>query len=97
MIFLLTAMKISYVLDLKLEVIPNPTDVNTEEIKTKRNKRVEDELLCRGHILKALSICLYDLFIFVSSPNEIWETVESKYNTEKQGTNKFLIMKYFEY
>ncbi|PKI50647.1 hypothetical protein CRG98_028959 [Punica granatum] len=31
------------------------------------------------------------------SPMEIWKALEEKYNTERQGTNKFLMMKYFEF
>ncbi|KAG8657243.1 hypothetical protein MANES_03G053732v8 [Manihot esculenta] len=40
---------------------------------------------------------LYDLFTSESSPKEIWKALEYKYNTEKQGVDKFLIMKYFEF
>ena len=58
-------------LDPKLEAILDPTDADTKEIKEKQNRRVEDELLCRGQILNTLSNHLYDLFVFVSSPKEI--------------------------
>ncbi|KAJ9129757.1 hypothetical protein P3X46_035251, partial [Hevea brasiliensis] len=40
---------------------------------------------------------LYDLFTSVKSPMEIWKSLEFKYNSEKQGVDKFLIMKYFEF
>ncbi|PKI51909.1 hypothetical protein CRG98_027742 [Punica granatum] len=33
----------------------------------------------------------------MQSPMEIWKALEEKYNTEWQGTDKFLMMKYFEF
>uniref|UniRef100_A0A2N9HCN4 CCHC-type domain-containing protein n=1 Tax=Fagus sylvatica TaxID=28930 RepID=A0A2N9HCN4_FAGSY len=67
--FLLTALKIFYVLDPNLQPIPDPTPQDTEQLKQQRIKREEDEL-------KAL---------------------ETKYKTEKQGTDKFIIQKYFDF
>uniref|UniRef100_A0A2N9HK96 CCHC-type domain-containing protein n=1 Tax=Fagus sylvatica TaxID=28930 RepID=A0A2N9HK96_FAGSY len=81
--FLLTALKIFYVLDPNLQPIPNPTPEDTEQLKEQRIKREEDELVCRGHILNTLSDRLYDLFTTMSSPKEIWKALETKYKTEK--------------
>jgi hypothetical protein len=61
MTFLLTALKVHYVLDPDLTPIPEPTENDSEEVKKERMKRKEDELLCRGHILNTLSDLLYDL------------------------------------
>ena len=33
----------------------------------------------------------------MKSPKEIWNTFEAKYKTEKVGTDKFIIQKYFDY
>ena len=33
----------------------------------------------------------------ITSPTENWKALETKYNTERQGTNKFLTMKYLEF
>ena len=33
----------------------------------------------------------------MSSPNEIWKALETMYKTEKQGTDKFIIHKYFDF
>ena len=33
----------------------------------------------------------------MSSPKEIWKALETKYKTEKQDTNKFIIQKYFDF
>ena len=54
-------------------------------------------MLCHGYILNTLSSRLYDLDASLSSPKEIWDALEAKYNTKKQGTDKFLIMQYFDF
>jgi hypothetical protein len=95
--FLLTALKIFYVLDPNLQPIPDPTPEDTEQLKQQRIKRGEDELVCRGHILNTLSDWLYDLYTTMTSPKEIWKALEIKYKTEKQGTDKFIIQKYFNF
>ncbi|PON67616.1 hypothetical protein TorRG33x02_264050 [Trema orientale] len=86
--FLLTALKIFYVLDPDLQPIPEPTDGDSEELKAERKKRVEDEFICRGHILNALSDRLYDLYTDTASAKEIWTTLEFKYKAEEGGTKK---------
>jgi hypothetical protein len=53
--------------------------------------------VCRGHILNTLSDRLYDLFTTMTSPKKIWKALETKYKTEKQGTDKFIIQKYFDF
>lgn len=106
MMFLLTALKISYILDPNLAPIedPKPTfdggQPSAEAIKRvnkEKKKRAEDELLCRGHILNTLSDRLYDLFTEMKSAREIWNALEFKYKAEEQGTNKYLIAKYFDF
>ena len=89
--FLLTALKLFYVLDPNLMPFPLASDEDTDEIKAQRKKREENELICRGHILNTLSNCLYDLYTSMKSPKEIWNTLEAKYKTEKIVTNKFII------
>jgi len=97
LMFLLTTLKISYVLDPNLPKLPEPETDEDAQRKVERKKREEDEVVCRGHILNTLSDRLYDLFTSIKSPREIWEALEFKYKTEKQGTDKFLIMKFFEF
>ena len=89
--FLLTALKLFYVLDPNLMPFPPASDEDTDEIKAQRKKREENELICRGHILNTLSNHLYDLYTSMKSPKEIWNTLEAKYKTEKIVTNKFII------
>lgn len=95
--FMLTVLNVIYVLDPKLEPIREPSDKDSDNIVADRKKREEDELVCRGHILGTLSDRLYDLYAHIQSPKEIWEALEHKYTTEKRGTDKFLMFKYYEF
>ena len=97
LMFILTTLKIAYVLDSNLPVFPEPKSDDNDQIKAEYKKREKDEVLCRGHILNTLSDRLYELFTSIKSPKKIWEALELKYRTKKQGTDKFLIMKYFEF
>nr|CAD1835741.1 unnamed protein product [Ananas comosus var. bracteatus] len=101
MLFLLTVLNVAYVLDPDDNSVENTTDDATPEEIAKvaelKKKREEDEFTCRGHILYTLSDRLYDLYMSIKSPIEIWKALEEKYNTERQGTVKFLMMKYFEF
>ncbi|KAH9765249.1 hypothetical protein KPL70_001801 [Citrus sinensis] len=95
--FLLTVLKVAYVLDPKLEPFPEPREDDTEVVKAARKHREDDELMCRGHIFNTLSDRLYDLYNSMTSPVEIWNALEYKYKTEKEGTDKFLVSKYFDF
>ena len=95
--FLLTALKLFYVMDPNLMSFPTASDEAIDEIKAQRKRHEEDELICRGHILNTLSDRLYDLYTSMNSPKKIWNALEAKYKTEKVSTNKFIIQKYFDY
>ena len=97
MTFLLTALKVHYVLDPDLTPIPEPTQDDSNELKKECKKRKEDELLCRGHILNTLSDRLYDLYTDNLCAIEIWKALEFKFKAEEEGTKKFLISKYFDF
>ncbi|KAG6529604.1 hypothetical protein ZIOFF_011813 [Zingiber officinale] len=81
-------MKILYILDPNLEDILEPTDEEDEDLRIKREKRKEDELMCHGHILNVLSDRLYDVYTNTASAKEIWQALENKHNA-KEGTKKF--------
>lgn len=83
MMALLTALKISYILDPNLSDIPAPKPEDSDQVKAEYKKREKDELLCRGHILNNLSNCLYDLFTSIKSAKEIWSSLKYKFNIEK--------------
>ena len=89
--FLLTALKIFYILDPTLALLLEPKENDTLQVVAARKKREEDELICRGHILNALSDRLYDLYTNTYSAREVWEALENKYKAEEEGTKKFLI------
>ncbi|RVW72568.1 hypothetical protein CK203_060076 [Vitis vinifera] len=95
--FLLTALKIFYILDPTLAPLPEPKENDTPQVVAARKKREEDELICRGHILNALSDRLYDLYTNTYSAREIWEALENKYKVEEEGTKKFLISQYIDF
>ena len=95
--FLLTALKLFYVMDPNLMSFPTASDEDIDEIKAQRKRHEEDELICRGHILNTLSDRLYDLYTSMNSPKKILNALEAKYKTEKVSTNKFIIQKYFDY
>ncbi|KAI9156320.1 hypothetical protein LWI28_004333 [Acer negundo] len=95
--FLLTALKIFYVLDPNLAAILEAKDDGNAALKEQRKKRQEDELICQGHILNALFDRLYDLYTDNHSVKEIWNALEYKYKAEEEGTKKFIISKYFDF
>ena len=92
--FLLTVLKITYVLDPNLEPFLEPKEDDYDKIKAERKKRKDDEVMCRGYIFNVLSDRLYDLYNSLESPTEIWNSLEYKYKTEKEGIDKFLTLKY---
>ena len=71
MMFILTALKISYILDPNLLEIPTSTSEDNDQLRAERKKQDEDELLCRGHILNNMLDCQYDLFKSIKSPKKI--------------------------
>ena len=80
-----------------LPKIPPPKDDDSEALKRQKKKREEDEVVCRCHILNTLSDSLYNLFTIVKSPKKIWATLKCQHINQKQGSDKFLIKKYFEF
>ncbi|GJS99898.1 glucose-6-phosphate isomerase 1, chloroplastic [Tanacetum coccineum] len=71
-----------------------PVGVMTEE---EQRKREQDETLCRGYILNTLIDHLYDLYTPMTSAREIWNSLEEKYTVEKEGADKFITFKFFEF
>ncbi|XP_019263214.1 PREDICTED: uncharacterized protein LOC109240977 [Nicotiana attenuata] len=97
LLFFLTKLGISYLLSSDLTAMPEPTAQDSDETKAARKKREDDEVRCRGFILNSLSDRLYDLFRPHKSPQEIWKALEQKYTAVKQGTDRFLGIKFFEF
>ena len=105
--FLLTALKIFYILDPNLSPMPEepkpsedgtlPDQTKVDEVRKQRKQREEDELLCRGYILNTLSDRLYEYFQQMKTAKEIWAALQFKYQAEEEGTNRFLIAKYLNF
>ena len=92
--FLFSVLNLPYVFDPNTTPISNPTeDVSKEEkeriakLKKMRNK---DNFVCWCHILNTLSNRLYNLYMLIQSPLEIWKSLEEKYNNERQGPDKLI-------
>jgi hypothetical protein len=79
MIFLLTSLKIYYILDPNLSALPKPQEYESATVKTARVKHEEDEVLHRGHLLNTLTIRLYEIFSKLKSLKEIWASLETHY------------------
>ncbi|XP_019227360.1 PREDICTED: uncharacterized protein LOC109208677 [Nicotiana attenuata] len=77
--------------------LQDPTLEDSEDVKAKRNKREDDELLYRGHILNTLTDRLYDRYQNLTSPREIWMALQTTYENEKRGIDKSLSLQYFEF
>ncbi|XP_075100545.1 uncharacterized protein LOC142176513 [Nicotiana tabacum] len=77
--------------------MPEPTSEDSDVVKEERKKREHDELLCRGHILNTLTDRLYDLYCNLKSPREIWTALQTAYQNEKRGIDKFLALQYFKF
>ncbi|XP_050900957.1 uncharacterized protein LOC127107683 [Lathyrus oleraceus] len=90
MTFLLTALKVHYVLDPDLAPIHEPSENESEEVKKECKKRKEDELLCHGHILNTLSDRLYDLYTDNPSAIEIWKAIEFKFKAKEEDCKPIL-------
>ncbi|OVA14966.1 hypothetical protein BVC80_65g4 [Macleaya cordata] len=56
-----------------------------------RMKRKEEEFLCRGHILNALSSPIYTAHRHIQTAKELWTTLQEKYRIEEVSNQKFLI------
>ncbi|RVW16046.1 Retrovirus-related Pol polyprotein from transposon TNT 1-94 [Vitis vinifera] len=82
--FLLTALKIFYILDPTLAPLPEPKENDAPQVVAARKKREEDELICRGHILNALSDRLYDLYTNTNSAREIWRLLKTSTKPRKK-------------
>lgn len=96
-LFLLTALKISYILDSDIPSLIKPTPEDNDQVNEQRKKQEEDKLLCKGHTLNNKSGSFYNLFTSVMPPKEIWKALGFKLNSQKQGVDKFQLIKHFEY
>ncbi|GJV29947.1 zinc finger, CCHC-type containing protein [Tanacetum coccineum] len=85
--FLLTTLKVVYVLTTPMPELVE--DATVEAIRI-RAKWENDDYICRGHILNGMSDSLFDVYTNVESAKELWDSLESKYMAEDSSSKKFL-------
>lgn len=99
--WLLTFLNVFYILSEDLAPLPtldgHASEKKKEEWRQAKEKREAGETLCRGYILNTLSQKLYDIYSLLPTAKEVWISLNEKYKHVKQGTDRFLAMKIFEY
>ncbi|GJX72669.1 zinc finger, CCHC-type containing protein [Tanacetum coccineum] len=84
--FLLTTLKVVYVLT---TLMPKLVEDATVEVIRIRAKWENDDYICRGHILNGMSDSLFDVYTNVESAKELWDSLKSKYMVEDSSIKKF--------
>ncbi|GKA37362.1 hypothetical protein Tco_0723927 [Tanacetum coccineum] len=92
--FLLTTLKVVYVLTTPMPELLE--DATVEAIRI-RAKWENDDYICRGHILNGMSYSLFDVYTNVESAKELWDSLESKYMAEGSSSKKFLVSNFNNY
>ncbi|GKA03463.1 zinc finger, CCHC-type containing protein [Tanacetum coccineum] len=62
-----------------------------------RLKFENDDFICRGHILNAMSDPLFDVYQNYSTAKELWNALEERYFTEDATSKKFIVSKFNSY
>nr|XP_027090541.1 uncharacterized protein LOC113711581 [Coffea arabica] len=94
--FLLTALKVVYVLTTPKLFVINPEEETLEGIRNRQNWENDDEI-CRGHILNTMSDSLFDVYHSITTAKELWDRLESKYTQEDATSKKFLVSSFNNY
>ncbi|GJX27995.1 zinc finger, CCHC-type containing protein [Tanacetum coccineum] len=92
--FLLTTLKVVYVLTTPMPELLEDATVEAIRIKEKWEN---DDYICRGHILNGMSDSLFDVYTNVESAKELWDSHESKYMAEDSSSKKFLMSNFNNY
>ncbi|XP_022887427.1 uncharacterized protein LOC111403231 [Olea europaea var. sylvestris] len=91
-LFFLTAIKLSYILSDDfapiLEEKADDSDECKKELQEQRKKRNDDDFLCRGHILNALSDSVYSAHRTIGTTKELWLALDNKYRIEEASNQK---------
>nr|GEW83244.1 zinc finger, CCHC-type [Tanacetum cinerariifolium] len=86
--FLLTTLKVVYVLTTPMPELLE--DATVEAIRI-RAKWENEDYICRGHILNGMSDSPFDVYTNVEPAKELWDSLESKYMAEDSSSKKFLV------
>ena len=92
--FLLSTLKIAYVLD-----TPRPEENENESVAATRERQKWDnaDYMCMGHILNGLSDGLFDTYQNEVTAKELWEKLDTRYMTEDVTSKKFLVSRFNNY
>ncbi|GJW62351.1 zinc finger, CCHC-type containing protein [Tanacetum coccineum] len=92
--FLLATLKVAYVLT---KPYPEESEDETLAASRERLKFENDDFICRGHILNAMSDPLFDVYQNYSTAKELWNALEERYFTEDATSKKFIVSKFNSY
>ena len=92
--FMLTTLNVVYVL-----TAPYPEEKEDETLEETRvmMKFENDDYICKGHILNALSDALFDVCSNTETAKEMWDSLEGRYLTEDATSKKFLVSQFMSY
>lgn len=62
-----------------------------------RVKWENDDYICRGHILNALSDALFDVYENALTAKEVWDSLQAKYLTEDATSKKFIVGQFMNF
>ncbi|GKA94946.1 zinc finger, CCHC-type containing protein [Tanacetum coccineum] len=92
--FMLSSLSVVYVLS-----TPTPEDGGenpTVEQVRKKAKWDNDDYICRGLILLFVD-SLFDVYQYVETSKELWDTLEAKYMAEDASSKKFIVSNFTNY
>ena len=92
--FLLATLKVAYVLT---NPYPEESENETLTASRERLKFENDDFICRGHILNAMSDPLFDVYQNYPTARELWNALEERYFTEDATSKKFIVSKFNSY
>nr|GEV59054.1 zinc finger, CCHC-type [Tanacetum cinerariifolium] len=73
--FLLTTLKVVYVLTTPMPELLEDATVKAIRIRAKWEN---DDYICRGHVLNGMSYSFFDVYTNVESAKELWDSLESR-------------------
>nr|KAJ0195046.1 hypothetical protein LSAT_V11C700360720 [Lactuca sativa] len=95
--FLLTTLKVVYVLSTPMPFLPESVEDEPLEATRRRSKWENDDYICCVHILNGMPDSLFDIYQNFESAKELWDSLESKYMAEDASSKKFLVSNFMGY
>ncbi|XP_077215490.1 uncharacterized protein LOC143850059 [Tasmannia lanceolata] len=71
--------------------LPSANENETLAEARARMKWEQDDYICKGHILNAMSDTLFDIYQGMGSASEIWNALAAKYLAEDASSKKFTV------